>query len=188
MALSSEQGFALRLEQGRCSRGWALAEQGNVEDGMAQLRQSLSILEAMDAVGGQTHNLAMLAEVYGKIGQTEDGLRVLDEALAAVSRTEERFYEAELYRIKGEFLLLSGEIEPPVSPAETCFQLALDIARHQQAKSLELRATMSLCRLWRRQGKGPAARQMLAELYGWFTEGLTSADLQEAQNLLAALA
>jgi predicted ATPase len=127
----------------------------------------------------------MLAEAYGKAGQAEEGLRLLAEALAHVDSTEERFYEAEVYWLKGELLL--RQAIPDEAQAETCLHQALDIARHQQAKSWELRAAVSLSRLWQRQGKRAEARRLLAEVYGWFTEGFDTADLQEARTLLDAL-
>jgi predicted ATPase len=126
----------------------------------------------------------MLAEVHRSLGQPEAGLTALSEALALVETTGERYYEAELHRLKGELLLQHAA--PEVSHAETCFQQALDIARRQQAKSLELRAAMSLGRLWQ-QGKRQEARTLLAEVYHWFTEGFDTADLQEAKGLLEAL-
>jgi len=109
----------------------------------------------------------------------------LAEALAAVHKTGERFYEAELYRLQGELLLARSAHQ--TAEAEACFHQALDIARHQQAKSLELRASMSLARLWQRQGKRDEAHQLLAAVYDWFTEGFVTADLQEAQALLEEL-
>jgi adenylate cyclase len=126
---------------------------------------------------------------------------MLTEALALTDKTGERLWEAELYRLKGELLLqqstsvgallaaptASRANPPPTAEAETCFHQALDIARHQQAKSLELRAAMSLSRLWKQQGKCAAARELLSEVYGWFTEGFDTADLQEAKELLEAL-
>jgi predicted ATPase len=127
----------------------------------------------------------MLAEVHSLMGQPEAGLTVLSEALALVETTGERYYEAELHRLKGELLLLHAA--PEVSHAETCFQQALDIARRQQAKSLELRAAMSLARLWQQQGKRQEARVLLAGVYDWFTEGFNTADLQEAKALLQAV-
>src|SRR5215467_13567362 len=133
-----------------------------------------------------TSHLALLAETYGKAGQAAEGLRVLAEALAHVHATEERFYEAEIHRLKGE-LLLARSAENQVE-AEACFHEALTIARHQQAKSLELRAAMSLARLWQQQGKRAEARALLAPVYGWFTEGFDTADLQDAKALLEALA
>src|SRR5262245_4793013 len=131
------------------------------------------------------YHLALLAEAYGKAGQGAEGLRVLAEALTMVNSTGERNYEAELYRLKGELLL--QQATEGDSEAETCFRQALDIARQQQAKSLELRAAMSLSRLWQRQGKHAEAHELLAPIYGWFTEGFDTADLQEAKGLLKAL-
>jgi predicted ATPase len=119
------------------------------------------------------------------MGQREEGLTLLAEALAAVHRTGERWCEAELYRLKGEFLLaLSKENQ---AEAEAHFRRAIDTACRQSAKSLELRAAMSLSRLWQQQGKHAEAYQMLVEIYSWFTEGFDTPDLQEAKALLAAL-
>jgi predicted ATPase len=124
--------------------------------------------------------------VYGKRGQVEEGLAAVTEALTLVDKTGERFYEAELYRLKGELSLQSG-VRCSVSEAEACFWKAIAIAQHQQGKSLELRATMSLARLWQQQGKKDEAHQLLAEIYGWFTEGFDTKDLQEAKALLEEL-
>jgi predicted ATPase len=139
--------------------------------------------------------LALLAEAYGQGGQAEAGLAVLAEALAAVEKTGERWCEAELYRLKGELLLQSGGqvresgvSNPQSETAEICFHQALELARRQQAKSWELRAAVSLSRLWQRQGKRAEAHALLAPIYGWFTEGFDTADLQEAKALLEALA
>jgi predicted ATPase len=129
--------------------------------------------------------LALVAEVCGRSGQIEAGLGVLEEALVTAENHTERFNEADLHRLKGEFLLRQyggGRCE-----AAACFQRALDIARRQQAKSLELRAATSLARLWQQQGKRAEAHQLLAEVYGWFTEGFDTTDLQEAHALLDAL-
>jgi predicted ATPase len=147
-------------------------------------------LRATGAESSRTHFLALLAEVYGKVGQAEEGLTLLTEALALVDKTEERVSEAELYRIKGT-LTLQSKVQGPkfkVEEAEECFLKAIEIARRQQAKSLELRAVMSLSRLWQHQGKKEEARRMLAEVYGWFTEGFDTADLKEAKALLEELA
>ncbi|HEV8717053.1 MAG TPA: hypothetical protein VGX03_30060, partial [Candidatus Binatia bacterium] len=151
-------------------------------------------LAAWRAMGMQLRQprfLAMLAEAYGKAGRAEEGLNVLAEALAVMDKTGEREYEVELYRLKG-MLTLQSEVRSPRSrverEAEKWFQKAIEIARRQSAKSLELRAVMSLSRLWRRQGKGNEARQMLGDIYGWFTEGFDTADLQEAKALLDELA
>jgi len=128
------------------------------------------------------------------VGQIEQGLNTLAEALDTVNKNGERWYEAELYRIKGELLLArAGENQKAkgkkeaVSEAETCFSKAIDIARNQSAKSLELRAVRSLSRLWQKQGKKDEARRTLAEIYGWFTEGFDTADLKEAKALLEEL-
>jgi predicted ATPase len=129
--------------------------------------------------------LALLAEAYGNAGQADDGLQVLAEALMLVDKTGERLWEAELHRLQGELLL--RQAIPDTTQAEPCFQQALTIARRQQAKSLELRAAMSLAQLWHQQGKQAEARALLAEVYGWFTEGFDTADLQEARALLTVL-
>jgi predicted ATPase len=129
--------------------------------------------------------LAWLAEAYDGMGQATEGLTVLTEALTIAHNTGERFWEAELHRLKGALLLtLSAE---QYAEAETCFHQALDIARRQQAKSLELGAAVSLSRLWQQQGKQQEAHDLLAPLYGWFTEGFDTVDLQEAKALRNAL-
>jgi predicted ATPase len=129
------------------------------------------------------HVLALLAEAYGDGEQAEEGLTALDEALTVVESTGERYWEVELHRLKGT-LLLTRSAEPQ---AEACFRQALDVARRQHAKSLELRAAMSLARLWQRQGKCAEAHELLAPVYGWFTEGFDTPDLQEARALLEGL-
>jgi predicted ATPase len=134
------------------------------------------------------------AEASGLLNQPEDGLAALEEALLLMEQSRERYYEAELHRQRGELLLLREAKSHPDQgsreqhEAETCFQRALDVARHQQAKSLELRAALSLARLWQRQDKRAQARALLEEIYGWFTEGSDIADLQEAKTLLVELA
>ena len=181
-------------------RGWALVEQGRGEEGIAQMRQGIADYKATEAEAVRSYYLALLAEAYGEIGQAEEGLSVLAEALAFVDKTGERFHEAELYRLKGTLTLQSEVRGPksevsdpqPLTPspqaeAEACFHKAIEIARRQQAKSLELRAAMSLSRLWQLQGKHTEARQLLAPIYGWFMEGFETADLQDAKALLAAL-
>jgi predicted ATPase len=130
--------------------------------------------------------LALLAEADGEVGQAEEGLHILVEASSHLDKTQDRWVEAELSRLRGD-LLLAVSPDNPLA-AETCFHQALDIACHQQAKSLELRAATSLARLWQQQGKRVEARELLAPVYGWFTEGFDTADLQEAQVLLGELA
>jgi predicted ATPase len=186
--LAAEHGFVHWWALGTILQGWARAMQDQSEEGMAQLRQGLAAWQATGARGAGPYYLAMLAEVYGQGGQAEEGLRVLAEALALVNAGGECRHEAELYRLKGE-LLLHAEcgVRNAALTAEECFQQALDIARRQQAKSWELRAAMSLSRLWQRQGRQEEARQLLAEVYDWFTEGFDTADLQEAKALLEEL-
>jgi predicted ATPase len=136
--------------------------------------------------------LALLAEAYGKMGQPQEGLHILDEALTAVQKCN--VWDGELYRVKGELLLTQATIQdsgPTISAAmaevETCFRQALDVARRQKAKSLELRAVMSLSRLWQQQGKRQEAYDLLAPIYHWFTEGFDTVDLQDARSLLVEL-
>jgi predicted ATPase len=197
--LATERGLPFWLALGTIARGWALVEQGEGEAGIAQIRQGLAAYRASGAEEIQTYSLARLAEAYGKGGQVEEGLATVAEALDFVDRTEERFYEAELYRLKGQLTLQQFNVQGskfkvadprPLTPnpqAEACFQKAIQIAQRQQAKSLELRAVMSLAKLWQRQGKQKEAHAMLAEIYSWFTEGFDTKDLQEAKGLLADL-
>jgi predicted ATPase len=183
VALATEQGLAQRRAAGTFLWGWALTMQGQGEDGLVQMRQGLTTYRATGTVLDLPWYLGVLAEAYGSTGQAEAGLAMLAEALAAVDKTD--FYEAALYRLKGELLL--GQTAPDASQAEVCFQQALSIARRQQAKSWELRAAMSLARLWQQQGERQEAHDLLAPIYGWFTEGFDTADLQEAKTLLAEL-
>jgi len=185
VALSTEQGFASWAAYGTSLRGWAIAMQGQGEVGRAQVRQGIA---AMRATGGAVlvpFNCTVLAEVCDHLGHPEDGLQALAEAHALVEQHEERWWEAEVHRLRG--VLLLRQRGTPQVEAETCFRQALDVARRQEAKSLELRAARSLARLWQRQGKRAAARELLAPVYGWFTEGFDTADLQEAKALVEEL-
>jgi predicted ATPase len=183
LAIMSEQGFEQNLATTTFTRGWALAAQGQHEEGITQMRQGLAARRAMGAGISQAEYPARLGEAYGRIGQAEEGLRLLAEALAVVDR--DRWYKAEVHRIKGELLL--RQAVPDALQAEACFQQALAVARRQQAKSWELRAAMSLSRLWQQQGKRGEARELLTPIYGWFTEGFDTPDLREAKVLLEAL-
>jgi predicted ATPase len=192
------QGFGYRVEQGHLLLGWALALQGDAPAGVALLKQALAAHEVAGLKLFRPYCLALLAEAYGQAGQPEAGLEALAEALTQVAATEERCWEAELHRLQGELLLLaecrrsqsrplptqSRRVRSAALTAEACFHQALDLARRQQAKALELRAALSLGRLWQQQGKRAAARQLLAESYSWFTEGFDTVDLQEAKALL----
>jgi len=190
LTLSREQGFPFWLAWGTILRGWALAELGQGEEGIAQMRQGLAGLQATGAELVWPYILAKLAQAYGTVGSPEDGLPLLAEALAVADKTGEHWGEAELYRLKGSLLLQPKAQRPRAKveeEAEECFLKAIAIARRQSAKSLELRAIMSLSRLWQQQGKKAEARQMLAEIYGWFTEGFDIKDLREAKELLEEL-
>jgi predicted ATPase len=151
------------------------------------MRQGLAALQAMGLVANRPRLLLLLAEAYGRTGQADQGLSVLDEALAQVEQTTARVSEAELHQLRGELRLMQGAGGAETA-AGACFQRAIEVARQQRARSWELRAAMSLCRLWQRQGKREEARQLLAEIYGWFTEGFDTRDLKDARELLEELA
>jgi class 3 adenylate cyclase/predicted ATPase len=186
VVLSTEQGFPLYAAQGTSLRGWALAMQGQGKEGLAQVRQGIAAHRATWAVLTIPYLCTLLADVYDHLGHTDDGLQALAEAHILVEQHDERWWEAEIHRLRGVLLLR----QPGTSQAEaeTWLRRALDVARRQEAKSLELRAAMSLSRLWRHQGKRAEACDLLAPVYGWFTEGFDTADLQEAKALLDALA
>jgi predicted ATPase len=190
VTLATEHGFAWVLAAGTIYRGWALVAQGRESEGIAQLRQGIAAYQAAGALVGLSGSLSMLADGCGRISEIEEGLAVLTEALRLVDKTEDRSWEPELHRLKGELTMRSA-VESPESgalnEAEERFQRAIAIARHQQAKSLELRAAMSLSRLWQRQGKREEALELLGETYDWFTEGFDTADLKEAKALLKEL-
>jgi predicted ATPase len=185
IALSTEQGFPLWLAEGTMVRGWALVMQSQGAEGIAQMRQGEAAFQATGGRVSLTYNLAQRLEAHRHVGHTDAGLAALTEALGLVDKTGERLWEAELYRLQGE-LRLARTTEHHME-AETAFQQARAVARHQQAKSLELRAAVSLARLWQQQGKHAAARQVLGDIYYWFTEGFDTADLQEAKALLGEL-
>jgi predicted ATPase len=182
--LSSEQGFPYCLNMGIVFRGWALAQQGRMEEGIAEMHQALVSNRSMGVGMGGPERLLHLAEAYGKAEQPEEGLPLVTEALEASRYTGECIYSAEIHLGRGELLLAQGD----EAGAEASFSEAIEVAREQSAKSWELRATTSLCRLWQKQGKRRKARRELAAVYGWFSEGFDTADLQEAKVLLEALA
>jgi predicted ATPase len=196
------------LALGTALRGWAFPAWQQGLTGIAQIHAGLGAWRATGAELLRSYFLALLAEAYSKAGQVKEGLNVLDEALATMHNTGECWWEAEVHRLRGELLLRqavskegsqtalaatamaieadgeeSGESSRLVE-AETCFRQALAIAQRQQAKSLELRAALSLSALWQCQGKREAARGLLAGIYSWFTEGFNTADLKEAKALL----
>jgi predicted ATPase len=185
MSLAKEQGFPQWMASGAILHGWALAHQGQAQEGIEQLHQGLTALRATGAALARPHLLALLAEAHGIMGQPEAGLTVLAEALIHVDTTGERWYESECYRLKGALLLQQSSDNQTES--EDCFHHALDIARSQQAKSFELRTATSLARLWQQQGKRQEAHDLLVSVYHWFTEGFDTLDLKDGKALLEAL-
>jgi predicted ATPase len=179
MELCREQDFALLLAGGKVLHGWSLAEEGRTAEGIAQMREGLAAWHATGALSHRPYQLALLTGALGKEGRVEEGLAALAEARALSAATEEYFCEAELHRLRGELL---GR-EP--AEADASFREALDVARRQQAKSLELRAALAWGRLRRDQGReDEEARQALRAVHGWFTEGWDTPDLREARGFL----
>jgi predicted ATPase len=193
ITLASAHGLGILGVQGTLRQGWALAAQGRYEEGLALMQQALATMQAAKYTVGRMMYVALLAEQYGQAGQVEAGLHVLTEALTSRNSQEPHLWEPELYRVRGALLIQvrGGTPEAPGqatdTEAETCFQQALALAQRQGAKSFALRAVMGLSRLWQQQGKPAAARELLAPVYGWFTEGFDTRDLQEARALLDAL-
>jgi predicted ATPase len=185
VALAAEHDFPYWRATGHLWWGWALVQRRNIEKGLAQIRESLVQFRAKGSVQTIPHALSVLAEVYGQAGEPQKGLEALAEALVVLERTNERRREAEIHRLRGELLLaLPG---PPWGEAEGCFAHALAVGREQNAKMWELRAATSLARLWARQGRRLEAHDLLAPIYGWFTEGFDTADLKDAKALLDEL-
>jgi predicted ATPase len=185
--LATEQGFPHWMTHGAILRGWALVQQGQTQEGIEQISLGLTTYRATGAEILRPYWLALLAEAYGIMGQLEEGLTALAEALTLADTTGEHWYEPELHRLQGELLLLQQSSNNQAE-AENCFQQAITIAQNRQAKSWELRAATSLARLWQQRGKRIEAHALLAPVYGWFTEGFDTADLQEAKALLEELA
>ncbi|MEZ4736503.1 MAG: AAA family ATPase [Caldilineaceae bacterium] len=184
IAINLELEIPMGVAVGMIQQGWALVMQGDSDQGLPQIRQGVKDWLALGLVFRQSHHWVLLAEAYARAGQPEAGLAAIEEAQAAADASGERYLEAEMYRLHGELLLATGRA---MDEAEGAFQQALTTARPQQAKSLELRASVSLCRLWQQQGRIREARQLLAEIYHWFTEGFDTADLREAKALLDEL-
>ena len=185
LTLATAQQFPLYVGHVTYWQGWALAMQGQGESGIVQLRQGMDVVLATGQTVVRPFCLILLAEAMEHAGQIDEGLRVIAEALVAIEASGRYELLAEAYRLHGALRLCQAV--PDAHQVEACFQQALAIARRQQAKSWELRAAMSLSRLWQQQGKQDEARALLAPIYGWFTEGFDTADLQEAKALLVAL-
>ena len=184
ITIATEQGFVFWTAFAEMFLGWALSAQGQREEGLNLIRKSVADWQATGAKLGGTQFLALLAEAYGKNEDIETGLNVVSEALAVIQKNEERLGEAELNRIKGELLLMQGEDE---AEAENSFTQGIEISKRQRAKSLELRSSISLGRLWQTQGKHKDAKRVLTEIYNSFDEGFNTADLKEARSLLEML-
>ena len=188
MTLATDhQGFSSRRVQAPFLQGWLLVEEGHEQAGITEMAKILAADRTREVSGRWIAQYAtLLADAYRKSGRTIEGLKVVTEEQSRVQISGARFYQAEVHRIKGELLLTQDT--PDEHQAEACFQDALKIARRQSAKSLELRGAMSMSRLWQRQGKKAEAQNLLAEVYGWFTEGFDTADLKQAKLLLEELA
>jgi len=188
--LGEEKGFLFIVGVGRFKLGWVAARQGRVEEGQAKLHQALELYRATGVRFTLTDLLGSLAEAYGMAGDIEKGLEFMSQALAEVERGGERYYEAELYRLKGELLLRKAERNGRTvleKEAEACFQQSLAVARRQMAKSFELRTAVSLGRLLKKQGRESEAKKLLEDIYGWFTEGFDMPDLKAAKSLIEEL-
>ena len=186
VTLAMAQGFPLYVHMGTFLRGWALAMQEQSTAGMAQMRQGMAGCLSIGHMLWQPIFLTLLAEAAGQCGQMEEGLRLLAEALAMCEASGRGDMLTEVYRLQG--VLLLRQDPPDMIQAAASLQQALTVARRQQARSWELRAAMSLARLWQQQNKRAEAQQLLAGVYGWFTEGFDTADLQDARALLGELA
>lgn len=201
ITLAHDQGFVLWEAIATMWYGWTLTEEGQKEEGMAQIRDGLAMHQTIGMKLLGPRIAVLLGGVYRKEGQVEEGLAVVSRGLKTANETEERVDEAELCRLKGELLLVQESTEhrakgeadtQPLTPApqaeaEACFQKAIEVAKKQQAKSWELRATTSLARLWQSQGKKAEAHKLLSDVYNWFTEGFDTKDLQEAKALIEEL-
>jgi DNA-binding SARP family transcriptional activator/predicted ATPase len=184
LEISEKHGFVLYSAWGTALLGWALAEEGEEQDGINHMYKGIDALQAIGVTWTQSNYRALIAQAYAQVGRTQDGLRLLLEALVQVGSTGEGTFEAEMVRLQGELTLLGVD---DAYKAEECFQRALQVARRQGARSWELRAAMSMSRLWRKQGKTADARKLLHDVYTWFAEGFDTADLRDARALLYEL-
>jgi predicted ATPase len=184
LSVSTRHGFTFWTGMVPFLQGWSLCLQGQEVEGVARMRTGFSDALATGAKIMRPMFCAVLADAYGRVGQLDEGQRMISDALDAIEEGGQRYYEAETYRLKGELHLREADVQR----AEACFRRALELARHQQATSWALRAAMSLAHLWKEHGKRHAAHDLLAPVYSWFTEGLDTADLKGARALLDELA
>jgi tetratricopeptide (TPR) repeat protein len=182
LLIATEHGMRFNGAAAAFFRGWALADEGRGQEGLAEMSRALPVLEDLAVT---TVFYGRLADSYRKNGRAEEGLTTVATALRESERSGERTAEPELYKVKGELLLMRDP--PDEAEVERCFRTAIDIARHQKARFVELRATTSLARLLMRQGKRDEARNLLAAIYNWYTEGFEFADLKDAKAVLDEL-
>jgi predicted ATPase len=185
IALADEKGAKYWKAQRTAMRGWLFAETGKASDAVRAITSGLTSLRSTGTTLYEPGHQWHLAMAYAELGQLDDAWRCIDDAIERVERTKEKAHEAEVHRVAGEIALKS--LAPDPERAEAYFNHALAVARKQQAKSWELRAAMSMARLWRDQDKRDEARELLAPVYGWFTEGFDTLDLKEAKALLDEL-
>jgi len=184
VSLSGEHGFPFHLAWGLMYRAWSMSALGQSEEGYVSIAKGLSMHRATGSIAFTAHALTMLAEACNRLGRTTEGLNCLAEAEQIVETTNDRYHEAELHRVRGDLLNATGD----QAATERSYQKAIAIAKRQSAKMFELRASTSLARLWRDRGKRTEARDLLAPIYGWFTEGSDTPVLQDAKALLDQLA
>jgi predicted ATPase len=185
LALATELGDSFRVAVSGFALGFLQCEDGDLELGLVAMREGMSVLRATGAMGGIPLFLTKLAMILGQVGQLDEALLTIDEAFGIIERAGDSFTEAEVHRLKGE--LLRAQDPSKAAQAENSFRTGIGIARRQKAKSWELRGTTSLARLLRDTNRRDEAHGMLAEIYGWFTEGFDTADLKNAKALLDEL-
>jgi len=185
VAISMEHGLADMLAGATAMNGMAIVEMGGGEEGIKLIQVGAAELRATGLEMVRPYHLCWMAEACMKVGRFDEGLSALTEALMFADQKQDRYCEAETYRLKG--MLLLEQDDSNAGEAQRCFQRAIEIARKQSAKSYELRATTSVARLYASQGHRHEARTMLADIYGWFTEGFDTADLKDARALLDEL-
>jgi predicted ATPase len=181
-SLAKQWEIPFYLDVAKFSYGWALTHRDQIREGIALMSEGLNAIWAVGMEVQGPYQLAQLAEAYKRMNDTPTSLRCLGEAVARAEATGERWYEAELYRLKGDLLTAEDPAE-----AEACYQRAIKVSMAQATKMWELRAAVSLAHLWRDQGRGTEARDLLAPVYGWFNEGFCTHDLRRAKALLNQL-
>jgi predicted ATPase len=182
--IAREQSYSQWLAMAVALEGWVQAVEGEYERGCTEIRQGAEAWERLGNLLMRPLLLSMLADAYVRARRADDALRVCDEGLAFIAAKGEILWQPELHRLRGDAWLLSRDGR---GEAEACYTRAIEVARGQGARLVELRAAASLARLWRDQGKRPQARDLLAPMYGWFTEGFDTADLRDAKALLEEL-